>query len=592
MFVQQLIHVRLALLDMFLIRVLFVLQILMPVKIYKNTFKIIELSLAPPTGSGDEEELSETSFVTQATSATNIGRPTSDSTTQVAAIVGNGDPVGVQALISGKIFFCIQYLNITYSKDVLTILKKTAPTPGKGDPDYVPNISDSIESDLTKRGIPYAFHKYGLSSTFVLNFWKDMIFLLMIFAVLLLALFVELLIKKFVLKCLPISLAVLARGVVQNYLLTQFYSFLGDAVLFSTLQYRTIQFHSTSEGIDLFLSIIFLLAVFSVPVWHSIFLIRYWKVKKSSESKEDKDMLKKFQKSHPGVKLFYDDFNDKFKLQQLFLVFLATRDLIFNLLLTTLFNHPLPQIIIFLVMNIAMIAYIAVRNPFKQLINLIQQIFYEILLFIALVVLIILITLDMQHSTNYSARDILGKILIVESLLYSYGTIIITSISILMVVAEFIKKHMKKKSKPTQVKYLSTEEAPITKSKKLFKKPRGLTLETEGESSKNKDLEGLTSLPTSGNTSPQNKLLPHDTQFSPRDSEPETNRKIIKLNSGNPDDDDNDRSEMVDQLHIDSPRGLGSSSPTHYIISSPHRKFQSLRSMGNCIDTFSKTDEE
>jgi len=365
-----------------------------------------------------------------------------------------------------------------------------------------------------------------------------MILVLMIFAIFLFILGIEFAAAKlnWHWKYLPLNIFPLLRSVAQNYLLTQLYGWLGDVVMFATLQYRTLQFKSKSEWIDFFVSILFLLVVFSIPVWNFLFILKYRKVKKLSENKNDKEILMQFRESNQGVKLFFDDFSDKFRAQQFFLIFLIARDLIFNLLLTTLFDHPLAQMIILLVLNIAMIIYLLWKSPFDNFFNFLQQIFYEALFFLALITLLALIGIDMQNSPNSSARDVLGKILIVESLLYTYGTIFITCLKVLMIALEFLKKYRQQRAQRLQTdeNIIPTQETPrhlfsLQTNPSLQKKPSVLSLESQPDDKKDLDEEvNPVSLPTSENCSPRGKLisLPTETEFLSDNLEA---KKIIKL---------------------------------------------------------------
>jgi len=158
------------------------------------------------------EQLSNTTFVQDSVATTTKGRTTTDATTQVATLAAVGDPVAVQAQVGGRIFMSIQYLNITYSEEVRSVLYQTAPTPGTGDPIYVPSISEKTKSGVTERELPDNFGKFGLSSSFVLNFWKKMILLVMIFGILFFIFSVEIAIEKWQVKRIPLPMVILFFG--------------------------------------------------------------------------------------------------------------------------------------------------------------------------------------------------------------------------------------------------------------------------------------------------------------------------------------------------------------------------------------------
>ena len=481
---------------------------------------------------------------------------------------------------------------------MLTILAATAATPGEGDPAYTPDMPDSVKEDITSRRTPYAFDRYGVASSFILNFWKKMMLLIIIFAVVVLTAVIEFAATTWQWKFLPPMIFALARQFPQSYLLSELYSMLGDVVLYSTLQYRTLQFRSKSEWADFFVSILFLLAVFSMPFWHFRFIMKYRKAKETAHFRKNKSVLTFFQESNMGFKLFFDDFKDTFKRQQFFLMFLTGRDLIFSLILTTMFDHPLPQMIIWLALNIGMMIYLFLYKPFKNLFNLVQQVFYEILLFVALIVLLILISLDMRNSADMTTRDVLGKILIFESLLFSYGTILITCLKILFIGFEAFKEYKAKKAQATQAKYASTEEIPaveatspenegeidISPSNRPELKASVFSLATEELNHKNQPYSHSKTSSIQSNDKSNLLLLSTQTQFIPPDLESKKTIKLKKSKTPHPsnlnrekDANENDNSDVVDNLMLNFAHETDPNTPNYSSASSPVKDFKFMK---------------
>ena len=430
--------------------------------------------------------------------AINKGRSATDTTTQFATIASNGDSVGAQAQISGRIFFSIQYFNITYSEDVLAILKATQPKPGVGDPAYVPNIPSDTKEEIERNSQPYMFDKYNVPDSFMLNFWKKLILVAIVLAVVLVFLGVEYTLARCKCKLIPAMIPTLIRAGAQNYLLTQLYSFMGDVVLYSTLEYRSIYFKGQLVWLSFLLSLFFIGVVVAVLTWHFRFTAKYQRIKRQAKDNGDKELLTKFAGNNQGVKLFFESFKDDFRDQQHFLTILTGRDMIFSLLLTTLFEHPLAQILILFALNIAMFVYLILRKPFKDVFNLIQQLFYETLFFLALVILFISFALDNQGSTDMHPRNVLGNILIKLSLAFTYGTMVITVGKISNIAYTTIKAKRAEAEKAKQAKYLQKDEEA-----KLEAKREGSSTDKEStpQFTDNKLRKISLNSPSSGNTS-------------------------------------------------------------------------------------------
>ena len=396
----------------------------------------------------------------------NKGRTAADATTQVATIASNGDSVGVQAQVSGRIFFSIQYFNITYSDDVLAILQVTQPKPGVGDPAYIPNIPSDTKEEIDKDARPYMFDKYNVPDSFLLNFWKKLVLIAIVLAIVLVFLGVEFALTRCKCKLIPAMIPTLIRSGAQNYLLTQLYSFMGDVILYSTLEYRSIYFKAELVWLSFLLSLFFIGVVVAMLTWHFRFTAKYQRIKRQSNDNGDKELLTKFSTNNQGTKLFFESFKDEFRDQQHFLTILTTRDMIFSLLLTTLFEHPLAQILILFALNIAMFVFLILRKPFKDIFNLIQQLFYETLFFLALVILLASFALDNQGITDMHPRNVLGNILIKLSLVFTYGTMVITVGKVSNIAYKTIKAKREEAEKAKQAKYLQKDEEAKLSAKK------------------------------------------------------------------------------------------------------------------------------
>lgn len=444
------------------------------------------------------EELTESQAAQS--KAINKGRTATDATTQIATIASNGDSVGAQAQISGRIFFSIQYFNITYSEDVLAILQATQPKPGVGDPAYIPNIPSDTKEEIDRDARPYMFNHYNVPDSFMLNFWKKLILVAIVLAIVLVFLGVEFMLARCKCKLIPAMIPTLIRSGAQNYLLTQLYSFMGDVILYSTLEWRSIYFKQQLVWLSFLLSLLFMGVVAAVLTWHFRFTAKYQRIKRQANDNGDKELLTKFATNNQGVKLFYESFKHEFRDQQHFLTILTARDMIFSLILTTLFEHPLAQILILFALNIAMFVYLGMRRPFKDIFNLIQQFFYETLFFMALVILLISFALDNQGVTDMHPRNVLGNILIKLSLAFTYGTMVITVGKLGATVQRTLKQKREEAAKAKQAKYAAEKDEEA----KLDVKREGSDKDSDAQSPdklENKLLKLNLNSPSSNNSS-------------------------------------------------------------------------------------------
>jgi len=337
--------------------------------------------------------------------------------TQATTALSSGSPTGISTSVAGKIFSNIKYLNISYSvglQEALLTWKSNFINL-----EFMPDMPMTIQDQIVNQPIPYMFEKYELESSFLMNFWNNLLLLVFLTMAFFIIRAIEFLIKsKYSQKVL--NRVLIFRVMLQNFLLTQLYSVYGDVLFYSTLEYRSIDLREGLTSISFSSGIILTLIMLASLVLHFFFLKKYQRIKKAQSNPE---LLEKFIKSHEGNFVLFRDFRDHLLIQQSFLLLLTARDLAFSLIITTLFRHPLAQSITILTLNLLMIAYLIIRNPFVSLFDYIQQFFYEFITLTVSVNVLILAIMDSINSQGKELRTKIGNFIIITNLCFNFGAL-------------------------------------------------------------------------------------------------------------------------------------------------------------------------
>lgn len=371
--------------------------------------------------------------------------------TQATAALSSGSPTGISASVAGKIFTNIKFLNISYSVELLDALE----TWGESfvNLGFLPDMPVSIEAKIAERPVPYMFEKYEVGSSFLLNFWNNFCFLIILTTAFISVVIMELALEKCFSRSDSIQskLAVI-RAMIQNFILTQLYSVYGDIVFYATLEYRSLDFSLGLTGLSFSLSIVFLVLMLICFGLHLFLIKKYQRIKKQAKISNNQNLLDQFVNSHKGNFVLFKDFKDHLIIQQSFLFFLTARDLAFSFILTTMFLHPLAQTILILILNLAMVAYLVWFRPFDSLFDASQQLFYEVITLSVNVSVLIMAVMDSIHSSGYQQRRELGKFLIIMNLIFNFGSLAFMLIKGWMVSKEIYESYKAKKKQQRKSK--------------------------------------------------------------------------------------------------------------------------------------------
>jgi len=303
------------------------------------------------------------------------------------------------------------------------------------------NPPQGLQDQIPESGVPPTFEKYNVSSNFLINFWEGIIVLLFMVVLFGLMRALEYFTNAAKHKKFPYTTIRTARYMTQNLLLSQFDGLFGDITMYSILNYRTKDPEKGLGSIDLVLSAFLLILTVIIIGSQLNLLVRYQHLKKNKEA------LEKFIERSQGSLIAFEDFKDTSLFRQAFFFLLILRDFLFSLILTTLFGYPLVQTILILILNLAIVAFLFAKQPFKKRCGFFQQLFYESVTLAVNICVIILAAKDQERSTAYDLRQTTGKFIIITNLVFNFTVIVFLVFGLIMTLKENYQEYKAKRVK-------------------------------------------------------------------------------------------------------------------------------------------------
>ena len=388
-----------------------------------------------------------------------------DATTQAIAAVGNvvgnvsgvcitattlisaSDPTSASSAMLAKMLQYTKFINITKSRRLSFFFKSSKMS--SGFLTFIHPMSANLRGRFRERILPAEFLKYKVHSSFLVNFWEGFLSFSIICGIYLPIRGLEW-IAKYLNKSPKLQKGLqMIRFPIQNFLIIQFYNSFSDIVLFSLLNMKTLDFQTGTDTVSFLFALSSLIFGFCLFIYHYR-LLRSYQMKRSTkdENDESRTNLTHFVDSNKGFHALFFIFDDTSLLNQSFLLIFTLRTILYNIIIATLYNHPLIQAILIMVLSLLMLGFMILKRPFKLFVNLLQHVIGELILFSVNMSIIVLAGLDMGGHNTESVRDRQGHYFIICSMIMSFLAPMFIGIKIsLLLVNHLVKKQKEKRSK-------------------------------------------------------------------------------------------------------------------------------------------------
>lgn len=380
-------------------------------------------------------------------------------TIAIASLLCAGGSAAVLFGLLSKLIQCIRFLNIGYSNKLQENLKAWSTNL------YSINLPASISKQITSREIPDIFTTYGVDPSFLSNFWDNILFLTIPLAAWIILILLALCIQKSrnnFLRCLVKTIKLLKKTLM-NFLIITAYGYLGDIIFFSVLEMQSYSLNTDWSRVSFATSILFLLfaaCLLSVYCW---FLRRYHTLKPKSHT-DSLLKLSQFIQKYKPLEALYENYVDTTIFKHGFLLVIILRDIIISLMIVTLPSYPVLQAAVLCALSILICLLILLNNPFKHRFEQVSQIFLELCVLLAFILVLVHANLDAKYDSAAEDREQMGSTIIIINMILNIGCILILVINIIMVLQDAYKSYI------------------ITRQNKVYAAPRpALTLENTSQ---------------------------------------------------------------------------------------------------------------
>ena len=279
----------------------------------------------------------------------------------------------------------------------------------------VTHFPKNLEVYVPNHTIPKRFARYNIRSSFLVNFWSSGL----TFLVLLLVVFLVQIIEHFTSKYHKLNS--LIRRVRQelrwNLCLIVFVPYYENIVVFTSLELRTAHLNAFLPVMSLVYCIFMNVVAISVIVKITRVIKTAWNSYKTnpSESSDSKNFLAGSQtfRTLRDYEVVYKDYKRHSLSQQSFLLYTVVRLYVFSLVIGYMFDHPVAQMILILIINTIMLIYLRLVRPHQRKIQLAECQIGELALLIVNICTLVLCIIDAVEAEAIISRVKLGDTIIV-----------------------------------------------------------------------------------------------------------------------------------------------------------------------------------
>ena len=390
-----------------------------------------------------EEEVQQ---VKQMAAATSTAGAAADTGVMVFSVISSSDSTAVCMGPIAKMLQYIKFMNINYPEKVVLMLEQQSENSNSGG--FTGKMMRGALEKFPNHKLPTRFAEYKVHSSFFVNYWPTLFNLLVIFLVTFVVI-----ILAWRTKNSP-KLNGILQSVVEilkwNVVLITFCGSLGDVMLYTALEFQTMQFDNFEAVLSflLCLTINFLAIVVVVKILEVNLTIR--------KSKKDHSLSdNQIEKQWCSYRALFECYRDSSYYQQIFLFVFIIRLALFNGIIGYLYNYPLFQAVVFTLINILMLAYLMIKRPMRKLVSLIQQIILELVLLPFNTCVLALAIMDKHGIEAVDHRKSLGNIIFYINLSVPFLSLVLMVVKFVAIGIEFYQQ--RKAAKLNKLKKFNVE---------------------------------------------------------------------------------------------------------------------------------------
>lgn len=370
----------------------------------------------------------EKNSVNQANAVTNSAGATARATTATSSLVSSGSPNAISLISLMKMLDYIRYINIDYPPKLQYFLDSKAAS--SVSLNFHITLPQEIQDEFPNYPLPGKFGEYGLASSFIINYCEELFTSALIFMILALATVLTLHVKK--VKYLS-SFFVKVKNVIQwNLILIVICSNMDSVGVYSSLELRTTPFNSFLSVMGTLICIVVNLVAVFLMGFTLYITYSLWRSRKSvSPSQFKGSKPQETDEKYLNCGVLYLNFRKGSLLQRSCMFFILLRIYLFNMVIGYLFDHPLAQAILIVLMSFMMLAFLSFKRPFRKAFDLVKAITYESIIFVVNICILILAIMDHKGVYLKEERVRLGDVIILANTLFNVAAVLFIGVEII-----------------------------------------------------------------------------------------------------------------------------------------------------------------
>jgi len=347
-----------------------------------------------------EKEIAEVKGMAKTTEATGTA---SNVLSSIYGFLNSGDPTAMFMGSLAKMLQYVKYINIEYPPKIKFMFGLQSNLNDTSE-FIVTKVQRKIEDTSDSPHLSNNFGYYKLTSSFVSNCFQSLGILAAIVAgigMVYLVLYLTSPSSKIHKIC-----KTLMEILKWNLFLIMFCGMIGDIVFFSSFEFRKAQFDNAFSVVS-FVSCL-LMNCLSTYVFYKLIQVNL----NLQRTRDKAGSMKVAESKWQSCKVFFHSYKNKKFSQQAFMIFFLIRVLSFYLIIAYFSAYPFFQIIMISIISFLIVIYLIIVRPFKSVLNNINQIVFELIIFAFNGCVLVLAALDTAKSDNYLARKKLETILL------------------------------------------------------------------------------------------------------------------------------------------------------------------------------------
>lgn len=367
-------------------------------------------------------------------------------------LVSFTNPIGLLFAALGESLLYMKYMNLTYPPKLQYILNQ--PEAQLYTIQYITSAPEEMEDEIPNFPLADNFKRNDIDSSFLINFWSPLITLLMIAAAIVIACVGTYLAKS----CRPVMSAIkrVKESLKWNYLIATFAGCYGPIALFSSFEFRTVQFGSFLEILS------FIICVFMNSILLGI-LVKSFVIINTLAKEKNPRKLQRLRRKFRDFEVLFESFKSSSFSQQSYFLICCLRFYLLYAILGYLFEYPLIQAILINGQGILFLGYLCIKRPFESKFEFVETLILEFTFqVIHACVLGLAIADKIAPETSMHVVN-LGDVMMICICVFvgvEFIYLIIQTIAILITLFKFVKSACRGKSRQKLARRRKAAAAP------------------------------------------------------------------------------------------------------------------------------------